>query len=122
MVSLARLRLTGLSRPAILQNLPGFARPDRQSHSDFVVGFLLWSRRNRKRKRPNPNTSKDAVMGNKQLFAQIGVFALLGLNVGAYYVFWPHKESGAQSESKALPQAKAQTRLLPDKKDVLAPV
>lgn len=43
-------------------------------------------------------------MGNKQILAQVGVFALLGLNVGAYYVFWPHKESAAQSETKVAAQ------------------
>jgi hypothetical protein len=48
-------------------------------------------------------TAKDANMG-KNLIAQLGVFALLGLNVGAYYVFWPHKEGSAQTESQPKPQ------------------
>lgn len=60
-------------------------------------------------------------MGNRQVFAQIGVFALLGLNVGAYYVFWPHKESGAQSEIQPIAQPKEKTQLLPVKADAPAP-
>lgn len=60
-------------------------------------------------------------MGNRQIFAQIGVFALLGLNVGAYYVFWPHKESGNKSEATTVTQEKGKTHLLPTKKDKTAP-
>ena len=50
-------------------------------------------------------------MGNKQILAQVGVFALLGLNVRAYYVFWPHKEIAAQGETKPAAQS------MPIKKD-----
>ena len=60
-------------------------------------------------------------MANKQIFAQVGVFALLGLNVGAYYVFWPHKESAAQSETQPV-QARGKTLLLPEKKETPTPV
>ena len=56
-------------------------------------------------------------MGNKQVLAQIGVFALLGLNVGAYYVFWPHKDTSAQTDSKDQRQESGQTQLFPQKKD-----
>jgi hypothetical protein len=55
-------------------------------------------------------------MGNKQILAQVGVFALLGLNVGAYYVFWPHKESAAQGETKPVAQS------MPIKKDGSRPL
>jgi hypothetical protein len=56
---------------------------------------------------------KDAVMAHKQLFAQIGVFVLLGLNVGAYYVFWPHHDGGSKSEAKSPRQEKGEVHLLP---------
>lgn len=52
---------------------------------------------------------------DKQLFAKIGVFALLGLNVGAYYVFWPHQNGGAKSEAKAQPEEKGEVKLMPVK-------
>lgn len=60
-------------------------------------------------------------MASKQILAQIGVFALLGLNVGAYYVFWPHRESDNRSEAKAVTQEKGATQLLPEKKVKPAP-
>ena len=56
-------------------------------------------------------------MANRQMFAQIGVFALLGLNVGAYYVFWPPKDSNAHGQPKAPEAQKEQARLLPQKTD-----
>jgi hypothetical protein len=52
-------------------------------------------------------------MAHKQLFAQIGVFVLLGLNVGAYYVFWPHQDSGSKSEAKSPREEKGEVQLLP---------
>ncbi len=51
-------------------------------------------------------------MGNKQLFAKLGVFVLLSLNVAAYWFFWPNYRSGAMNASKA-PSDKGETRLLP---------
>ena len=60
-------------------------------------------------------------MASNPIVAQIGVFALLGLNVGAYYVFWPHKESDNKSEAKAPTQEKGVTQLLPAKKEIPAP-
>jgi hypothetical protein len=52
-------------------------------------------------------------MAHKQLFAQIGVFVLLGLNVGAYYVFWPHRDGGSKSEAKSPREEKGEGHLLP---------
>jgi hypothetical protein len=52
-------------------------------------------------------------MAHRQLFAQIGVFVLLGLNVGAYYVFWPHHDSGSKSEAKSPREEKGEVHLLP---------
>jgi hypothetical protein len=52
-------------------------------------------------------------MAHKQLFAQIGVFVLLGLNVGAYYVFWPHHDGGSKSEAKSPREEKGEGHLLP---------
>lgn len=52
-------------------------------------------------------------MAHKQLFAQIGVFVLLGLNVGAYYVFWPHHDAGSKSEAKSPREEKGEVHLLP---------
>jgi hypothetical protein len=54
---------------------------------------------------------KDAVM-DKQLFAKLGVCALLGLNVGAYYVFWP-SQNGNKTEAQTPKEEKGQTQLLP---------
>src|SRR5436189_5414951 len=51
-------------------------------------------------------------MASRQLVAQIGVFAILGLNVGAYYAFWPHRESENRSQARPQP-GKGQMQLLP---------
>jgi hypothetical protein len=50
---------------------------------------------------------------DKQLFAKIGVFLLLGLNVGAYYVFWPSHNGASKSEAKAPKEEKGEVELLP---------
>lgn len=52
-------------------------------------------------------------MSNKQFLAKIGVFALLGVNVGAYYMFWPHHDGGAKSEAKSPEGEKGHVQLLP---------
>jgi hypothetical protein len=54
---------------------------------------------------------------DKQGFAQLGMFVLIGLNVGAYYVFWPKRDADAQVEAKAAAEPKGEVRLLPGKKD-----
>jgi len=51
-------------------------------------------------------------MGNSQLYAKIGVFALLGINVAAYYYFWP-KPTGVVRESKLPKEERGETQLLP---------
>lgn len=65
-------------------------------------------------------------MANKQLLAKLGVFVLLGLNVAAYYYFWPRQnvETRAQNEPKgethvfAAPQIKPQD--VPKPKEIAA--
>jgi hypothetical protein len=52
-------------------------------------------------------------MNDKSSFAKIGVFVLIGLNVGAYYVFWPHQDNGAKSDAKSAKAEKGETQLLP---------
>ena len=52
-------------------------------------------------------------MGNKKLFAKVGVFLLLVLNVAAYWFFWPNYRSGAMNASKSGPQEKGELRILP---------
>src|SRR6185369_7845849 len=59
---------------------------------------------------------------NRQLLAQVGVFALLGLNVGAYYAFWPPNENEKRSDAQAVAAPKAQTKLLPTKLEARAPI
>ena len=51
-------------------------------------------------------------MGNSQLYAKIGVFALLGINVAAYYFFWP-KQIGVVKESKIAKEDRGEAQLLP---------
>jgi len=60
-------------------------------------------------------------MASKQILAQIGVFALLGLNVGAYYVFWPHRESDAKGDTKPMSTERGVAQLRIEKKDKPAP-
>ena len=50
---------------------------------------------------------------DKQFVAKIGVFALIGLNVGAYYVFWPSHDNGAKSEARSPREEKGTVQLLP---------
>jgi hypothetical protein len=52
-------------------------------------------------------------MLDKQLIAKVSVFVLLGVNVGAYYLFWPHQDSGAKREAKLVPGENGEARLLP---------
>lgn len=54
---------------------------------------------------------------DKQLFAKIGVFVLLGLNVGAYYVFWPSPQGASKTEAKGPREEKGEAMLLPSKSD-----
>ena len=58
---------------------------------------------------------------SNQLFAKIGVFVLLGLNVGAYYIFWPSKDSGPRSEAKAPKEEKGTAKLFPAQATVAKP-
>lgn len=52
-------------------------------------------------------------MFNKHLFAKVGVCVLLGLNVAAYYFFWPNYRGGVAGEGKPPAQEKGETRLVP---------
>jgi hypothetical protein len=52
---------------------------------------------------------------DKQLFAKVGVFVLLGLNVGAYYVFWPGQKNAPRHETKGQREEKGEVALLPTK-------
>ncbi len=52
-------------------------------------------------------------MSQRQLFAKIGVFVLLGVNVGAYYMFWPHHDGRAKSETKSPQGERGEAQLLP---------
>lgn len=40
-------------------------------------------------------------MGNRSFIAQVAVFVLVGVNVAAYYVFWPRTGNGSPEETKA---------------------
>jgi hypothetical protein len=52
---------------------------------------------------------------DKQVFAKVGVFVLLGLNVAAYYVFWPSQKQ----ETNRPREEKGEVALLPTKADKL---
>lgn len=52
-------------------------------------------------------------MENQQFLARIGIFALIGLNVGAYYVFWPSQDSATRTEAKAPQEVKGTAQLVP---------
>jgi len=54
-------------------------------------------------------------MDSKQSLAKIGVFVLLGINVGAYYYFWPRHDDGTKTVAKAAVQEKGEPQLLPPK-------
>jgi hypothetical protein len=56
----------------------------------------------------------DVVMVNKQVFAQVGVFLLLSVNVAAYWFLWPNYHSVSSNEGKAPTQEKGVTRLIPE--------
>jgi hypothetical protein len=58
---------------------------------------------------------------DKQLFAKIGVFVLLGLNVAAYYVFWPSQHGASKSEAKAPKEEKGEVQLLPTQPNLVMP-
>jgi hypothetical protein len=53
-----------------------------------------------------------AMEGNQSL-AKIGVFLLLGLNVGAYYYFWPRNQDASKPTANAATPEKGATKLLP---------
>ncbi|MSQ94830.1 MAG: hypothetical protein EXR98_09780 [Gemmataceae bacterium] len=59
-------------------------------------------------------------MDNQQLYAKIGVFVLLGVNVGAYYMFWPRDQGGSVRETTAPRESKGEVVLFPDP-TVMAP-
>lgn len=51
---------------------------------------------------------------DKHVFAKFGVFVLLGMNVGAFFVFWPHQSGNARSDEKALKkEEKGEAKLVP---------
>jgi hypothetical protein len=52
-------------------------------------------------------------MDSKQSLAKIGVFVLLGVNVGAYYYFWPRQDGAPRAVAKAALQEKGEAQLLP---------
>jgi hypothetical protein len=52
-------------------------------------------------------------MTRKKRLAQIGVFVFLGLNVGAYFFFWPNHQGGSNSESKSLREENGTAQLVP---------
>src|SRR5438876_8867969 len=54
---------------------------------------------------------------DKQVFAKVGVFVLLGLNVGAYYLFWPRQQGAPKQETNRPHEEKGEVALLPTKSD-----
>jgi hypothetical protein len=52
-------------------------------------------------------------MGNQQLYAKIGVFVLLGVNVGAYYVLWPRQPNSTIDEANGPRAALGEVEFLP---------
>jgi hypothetical protein len=54
-------------------------------------------------------------MDSKQSLAKIGVFVLLGVNIGAYYYFWPRHDGGSRVAANAAVQEKGDAQLLPPK-------
>ena len=60
-------------------------------------------------------------MADKQVFAKFAIFLLLGVNVAAYYYFWPHHENGVKSAPQGPREEKGQATLLPEKKDDAKP-
>ena len=58
---------------------------------------------------------------DKQLFAKIGVFLLLGVNVAAYYVFWPSPQGAPKTEARGPREEKGEAILLPSSSEVAKP-
>jgi hypothetical protein len=52
------------------------------------------------------------VMGDSKNLAKVGVFVLLGINIAAYYFFWP-KQSGGGNETKAAKADRGDAILMP---------
>jgi hypothetical protein len=58
------------------------------------------------------SSCRDLAMADRQLLAKCGVVVLLGLNVGAYYLFWP-KNNGRPIERAATTPASAPAAPIP---------
>ncbi len=52
-------------------------------------------------------------MEGNQSLAKIGVFLLLGINVGAYYYFWPRNQEASKPAANAAAPEKGATKLVP---------
>src|SRR5580698_10206016 len=61
-----------------------------------------------------PSSYRDLAMAERQLVAKLGVVLLLGLNVGAYYLFWP-KNNGRPVERAAATPSSAPTAPIPER-------
>jgi hypothetical protein len=64
-----------------------------------------------------PPIGTEAVMSNKQFFAQVGIFTLLSLNVAAYYIFWPTSNRWPMSEANASGLEKTRLNFGDEKKE-----
>lgn len=106
--NLRRHRLLGFCRHAyILHILPCLRRFARAGiASDFARSHRVCSAMEDAGTRPATSqpTRKDAAMGNQQIYAKIGVFVLLGINVTAYYFFWP-RSKGIEVSQADVPKA-----------------
>ena len=60
-------------------------------------------------------------MVDKQAFAKIAIFLLLGVNVAAYYYFWPHHDNGVKNAPQGPREEKGQVTLLPEERDDATP-
>jgi hypothetical protein len=83
----------------------------------FIVGQASSLRSIRKTRQAGSlphDFGKDVIMFNKQVFAQVGVFLLLAVNVAAYWFLWPNYHSVSSNEGKAPTQEKGVTRLVPE--------
>jgi len=57
----------------------------------------------------------------KDFLPKVGVFILIGLNVGGFYVFWPRDDGHAKAESKVAKEEKGETHLRATKPKELSP-
>jgi hypothetical protein len=51
---------------------------------------------------------------DKQIFAKVGLCILIGINVGAYYVFWPRPDGSSKPEPRR-PHGEGESQLKPEK-------